>query len=141
MKGKSIKPKNAPHAKRFRSPTSDFHVFPGITGEKSEFPVEGHLSFAFNGKQYQLDANSENDGSLFVRFWDPTARDETYPTGRYLVVEKEDGKLFIDFNKAYSPPYFITNFATCVFAPEQNHLDFRVTAGEKYARHKTAPLR
>jgi hypothetical protein len=115
--------------------------FSGITGEKSEFPVEGYLSFEFNEKRYQLDANKEDDGSLFVRFWDPTAKDETYPTGRYLVVEEEEGKFFIDFNRAYSPPCSITNFATCVFAPEQNHLDFRVTAGEKYTRRKTAPLR
>jgi uncharacterized protein (DUF1684 family) len=115
--------------------------FPDLTGEKSEFPVEGYLSFEFNGKVYQLDANKEDDGSLFIRFWDPTGGTETYPTGRYLVAEEENGQFFIDFNKAYSPPCSITNFATCVFAPEQNHLDFKVTAGEKYARHKTAPLR
>jgi uncharacterized protein len=115
--------------------------FPDITGEKSEFPVEGYLSFEFNGKKYRLDANSEDDGSLFIRFWDLTSKDETYPTGRYLIVEKEDEKFFIDFNKSYSPPCAVTNFATCVFAPEQNHLDFRVTAGEKYTRHKTAPLK
>jgi uncharacterized protein (DUF1684 family) len=115
--------------------------FPDITGEKSEFPVEGYLSFEFNGKQYQLDANKEDDGSLFIRFWDPTSKDEAYPTGRYLTTEEENGKFFIDFNKAFSPPCSITNFATCVFAPEQNHLDFRVTAGEKYTRRKTAPLR
>jgi uncharacterized protein (DUF1684 family) len=109
--------------------------FPGIMGEKSEFPVEGYLSFEFNGKRYQLDANKEDDGSLFVRFWDPTSRDNTYPTGRYLEMEEEDGRLFIDFNKAYNPPCAITDFATCVFAPAQNHLDFRVTAGETYSRH------
>jgi uncharacterized protein len=109
--------------------------FPDITGEKSEFPVEGYLSFEFNGKQYQLDVNKEDDGSLFVRFWDPTCGNETYPTGRYLIAEEENGKFIIDFNKAYSPPCSITNFATCVFAPEQNHLDFRVTAGETYTRH------
>ena len=109
--------------------------FPDLTGEKSEFPVEGYLSFDFNGKRYKLDINKEDDGTLFVRFWDPTSKDETYPTGRYLVADEEDGKLFIDFNKAYSPPCSITNFATCVFAPEQNHLDFRVTAGEKYTKH------
>ncbi len=63
--------------------------FPDLTGEKSEFPVEGYLSFEFNGKQYQLDVNKEDDGSLFIRFWDPTAKDETYPTGRYLVAEEE----------------------------------------------------
>ncbi len=109
--------------------------FPDITGEKSEFPVEGYLAFEFNGNHYQLDTNKEDDGTLFVRFWDPTSKDGTYPTGRYLVADEEDGKIFIDFNKAYSPPCAFTDFATCVFAPEQNHLDFRVTAGETY-NHK-----
>jgi len=115
--------------------------FPDLAGEKSEFPVEGYLSFEFNGKPYQLDANKEDDGSHFIRFWDPTSGNETYPTGRYMSVEEEGGKFFIDFNKAYNPPCAITDFATCVFAPEQNHLDFRVTAGEKYTKRQTKPLR
>jgi len=110
--------------------------FPDLTGEKSEFPVEGFLSFEFNGNHHQLDVNKEDDGSLFIRFWDPTSKDETYPTGRYLVADIEpDGQIFIDFNKSYCPPCAFTNFATCVFAPEQNRLDFKVTAGETYTRH------
>jgi uncharacterized protein len=109
--------------------------FPDLTGEKSEFPVEGYLSFEFNGKHYKLDINKEDDGTLFVRFWDPTSKDKTYPTGRYLMADEEaDGKIFIDFNKAYCPPCAFTNFATCVFAPEQNQLDFNVTAGETYLK-------
>jgi uncharacterized protein (DUF1684 family) len=115
--------------------------FPDLTGEKSEFPVEGYLSFEFNRSNYQLDVNKEDDDTLFIRFWDLTSKDETYPTGRYLIADEENGKFFMDFNKAYSPPCSITNFATCVFAPEQNHLDFRVTAGERYTRRKTKPLR
>jgi uncharacterized protein (DUF1684 family) len=110
--------------------------FPDLTGEKAEFPVEGYLSFQHGENYYQLDINKEDDGTLFVRFWDPTAKEETYPTGRYLVVDQEkDGSIFIDFNKAYSPPCSFTDFATCVFAPEQNHLDFKVIAGELYRPH------
>jgi uncharacterized protein (DUF1684 family) len=110
--------------------------FPDLTGEKSEFPVEGYLSFDHNGKTYKLDVNKEDDGSLFLRFWDPTSKDETYPTGRYLVADIESGgKVYLDFNKAYNPPCAFTNFATCVFAPEQNHLDFKVTAGETYPKN------
>ena len=109
--------------------------FPDLTGEKSEFPVEGYLSFEFKGNYYQFDINKEDDGTLFVRFWDLTSKDETYPTGRYLIADQEaDGKIFIDFNKSYCPPCAFTDFATCVFAPEQNHLDFRVTAGETYMK-------
>ncbi|MFN8382579.1 MAG: DUF1684 domain-containing protein [Anaerolineales bacterium] len=107
--------------------------FPDLTGEKSEFPVDGYFSFEFGGKSYKLDINKEDEETYFVRFWDPTSEEETYPTGRYLIADIEpDKKIFIDFNKAYNPPCAFTDFATCVFAPEQNHLDFRVTAGETY---------
>ena len=105
--------------------------FPDLTGEKSEFPVEGYVTFEFDGKSHKLDINKEDDDTFFLRFGDPTNKDETYPTGRYLVADiQPDGTLILDFNKAYNPPCAFTDFATCVFAPEQNHLDFRVTAGE-----------
>jgi uncharacterized protein (DUF1684 family) len=111
--------------------------FPDITGEKSEFPVDGYVSFEFGGNHYQLDINKEDDETYFIRFWDPTSKDGTYPTGRYLVADIEpDKKIFIDFNKAYNPPCAFTDFATCVFAPEQNQLDFKVTAGETYQKHE-----
>ncbi|GAB4568290.1 MAG: DUF1684 domain-containing protein [Anaerolineales bacterium] len=108
--------------------------FPDLTGEKAEFPVEGYVTFEFNGHTHKLDINKEEDDTLFLRFWDPTAQDETYPTGLYLVADVEsDGAIFLDFNKAYNPPCAFTDFATCVFAPEQNHLNFKVTAGETYS--------
>jgi uncharacterized protein (DUF1684 family) len=104
--------------------------FPNIAGEKSELLVDGYLSFQLKGRDFQLDINKEDD---IIRFWDPTGKDETYPTGRYLVTDVEaDGRIFTDFNKAYSPPCAFTDFATCMFAPEQNHLDFRIIPGETY---------
>jgi len=110
--------------------------FPNVAGETAEFPVDGFLSFTFNNKEYQLDVNKESNGTFFIRFSDLTSKDETYRTGRYLITDMEaDGKLFIDFNKAYNPPCSFTDYATCIFAPEQNRLDFKVTAGEKYTRH------
>lgn len=109
--------------------------FPDLTGERAEYPVEGYVTFDLGGTAHRLDINKEDDGTLFLRFWDPTSETETYPTGRYLVADAEsDGKIFLDFNKAYNPPCAFTDFATCVFAPEQNHLKFPVTAGETYPR-------
>ena len=111
-------------------------IFPGITGEKTESTVDGYLEFQYNGATYQLDITMEDDNELFVRFYDPTSETETYPTGRYIYVKLEkDNTAFIDFNYSYSPPCAFTDFATCVFAPEQNHLDFKVTVGETYQRH------
>lgn len=109
--------------------------FPDLTGEKAEFPVEGYVTFEYNGLTHKLDINKEEDGTFFLRFWDPTSQNETYPTGRYLVADLQpDGSLTLDFNKAYNPPCAFTDFATCVFAPEQNHLGFPITAGETYPR-------
>jgi uncharacterized protein len=110
--------------------------FPDLSGEKTESTVDGYLEFQYKGKTYRLDVTKEEENELFVRFWDPTTESETYPTGRYLVVNLEkNNSAWIDFNYAYCPPCAFTDFATCVFAPEQNHLDFNVTAGEKYERH------
>jgi uncharacterized protein len=110
--------------------------FPDMSGEKTESTVDGYIEFQYGGHNYRLDVTKEEENELFVRFKDPTSDIETYPTGRYLVVNLEkDNKLFIDFNFSYSPPCSFTEFATCVFAPEQNHLDFKITAGEKYQKH------
>lgn len=109
--------------------------FPDLTGEKAEFPVEGYVTFDFNGQTCQLDINKEDNGAFFLRFQDPTAESETYPTGRYLTPDTlPDGQIILDFNKAYNPPCAFTDFATCVFAPEQNRLSFKVEAGETYPR-------
>jgi len=110
--------------------------FPDITGEKTESAVDGILEFEFNNNSYQLDATKEEGNELFVRFNDPTSKTQTYPCGRYLTVYLEkDNTTFIDFNYSYNPPCAFTDFATCVFAPEQNYLDFKVTAGETYQKH------
>ncbi|MCB0103954.1 MAG: DUF1684 domain-containing protein [Anaerolineales bacterium] len=109
--------------------------FPDLTGEKAEFPVEGFITFELNGETHRLDVNKEDDGTLFLRFLDLTSREETYPSGRYLETDiQPDGSLVIDFNKAYNPPCAFTDYATCVFAPEQNHLKLKITAGETYPR-------
>lgn len=113
--------------------------FPDLTGEKTESTVDGYLEFQFNGKNYRLDVTKEEENELFVRFWDPTSETETYPTGRYLVVNLEGGNsTVIDFNFSYNPPCAFTDFATCVFAPEQNRLDFKITAGETYKKQGAA---
>jgi len=108
--------------------------FPDITGEKTESTVDGFLEFEFNGNSYKLDVTKEEENELFVRFNDPTSGTQTYPAGRYLIVnlEKDNNDVIVDFNYSYNPPCAVTDFATCVFAPQQNYLDFEVTAGETY---------
>jgi uncharacterized protein (DUF1684 family) len=94
----------------------------------------GALAFDVDGKTYRIDPILEKgETDLFIMIADGTTGTETYGAGRYIYVSPPDssGKVVIDFNKAYSPPCAFTNYATCPLPPRQNHLPFRIEAGEK----------
>ncbi|MBN2115050.1 MAG: DUF1684 domain-containing protein [Anaerolineales bacterium] len=102
-------------------------------GEMVEDRLDGYITFKFDGKTYKLDVTEEKDHRLFIKFRDLTNSKETYPPSRYCYTERvKGGKVTLDFNYAYSPPCAFTEYATCIFAPQQNYLPFRVEAGEIY---------
>ena len=47
----------------------------------------------------------------------------------------DDGKVILDFNKAYNPPCAFSEFTTCPLPPPQNMMKVRVAAGEKFRGH------
>jgi hypothetical protein len=109
-----------------------------VLGMEEDTPSPGSLVFDIDGKTYKLDAlTEEGEPQLFVIFSDATSGKETYGAGRYLYAGPPDaeGRLYVDFNKAYSPPCAFTKYATCPLPPDQNRLPLRVEAGEKYAGH------
>ena len=106
---------------------------PDVFGDTVEDRMDGFIAFTYEGKKYKLDVTKVKDEKLFLKFKDLTSGRETYPPSRYLYTEPvQDHKVFLDFNFAYSPPCAFTPYATCLFAPIQNHLPFRVEAGEIY---------
>jgi uncharacterized protein (DUF1684 family) len=105
-----------------------------VLGMTDDEASPGALAFDVDGKTYRIDPILEKgETDWFVMIADETTGKETYGAGRYLYVSPPDatGKVVIDFNKTYSPPCAFTNFATCPLPPRQNHLPFRVDAGEK----------
>ena len=105
-----------------------------ITGMTSNSDSPGALVFTVDGKEYRLDPILEEGSTdYFILFRDATSKNETYPAGRYLYASPAgpDGKVIVDFNKAYNPPCAFTPFATCPLPPLQNRLPIRVEAGEK----------
>lgn len=105
-----------------------------VLGDVTQEPSPGTLVFDIDGKTYRLDPIAEpGEDELFVIFGDATSGKETYGGGRFLYVRPpdKDGKVVIDFNKAYNPPCVFTPFATCPLPPAQNHLPIAVRAGEK----------
>ncbi|MCX6169832.1 MAG: DUF1684 domain-containing protein [Ignavibacteriales bacterium] len=105
---------------------------PNVLGMVDTSLVAAALVFEKDGVVYKLDPIDEGK-QYFVIFADETSGGETYGAGRFLYVDKADstGKIYIDFNKAYNPPCAFTKYATCPLPPKQNHLQLKITAGEK----------
>jgi uncharacterized protein len=104
-----------------------------VLGQTVPQKSPGTLTFELEGNLYSIDVLEGGDEEFFLIFGDPTNEKETYPAGRYLYVKQPgpDGKVIIDFNKAYNPPCAFTPFATCPLPPRQNILTVRIEAGEK----------
>ena len=71
---------------------------------------------------------------LFLPFKDNTNGETTYGGGRYLNMSKadtEDGKITIDFNKAYNPWCAYSDGFNCPIPPLDNKLPYAIEAGEK----------
>lgn len=107
-----------------------------ILGMLEDQPSPGAIEFQLKGKTFRIDAlNEEGTTDLFLIFADQTTGKETYGAGRYLYANQPgaDGKVVVDFNKAYTPPCGFTAFATCPLPPKENKLPIRIEAGEKYS--------
>lgn len=106
---------------------------PDILGAILDEPMQGFVSFTLYGTKHELLVEELPDHRLFVQFMDLTNGNPTYPSGRYHYTDAhENGKAFIDFNKAYSPPCAFTDYATCTFPPQENRLSISIEAGEIY---------
>jgi hypothetical protein len=65
-------------------------------------------------------------------FADETSGQTTYGGGRYLWIQAPDeqGRVVLDFNRAYNPPCVWTPFATCPLPTRNNRLTVPIEAGE-----------
>jgi uncharacterized protein (DUF1684 family) len=109
-----------------------------VLGMETEETSPGALAFEVDGRPYKLEALKEKgEEQFFIIFADQTSGKETYGAGRYLYADPPgaDGRVTLDFNRAYSPPCAFTKYATCPLPPQQNRLPLRVEAGERYLGH------
>ncbi len=111
-------------------PESKMIPITDVLGETTPTASPGFVTFTLRGKQYRLDPVIE-DNQLFFLFRDLTTGKQTYPSGRFLYAPMpRDGKVVLDFNRAYNPPCAYTAYATCPLPPQQNSLAVRIEAGE-----------
>jgi uncharacterized protein (DUF1684 family) len=108
---------------------------PNVLGDTELQQCSGYVAFTLNGTEHRLEPVDE-DGKLWFIFKDATSRKETYPAGRFLYADPpKEGKVVLDFNKAYNPPCAFTPYATCPLPPKQNQLPVTIPAGEKRYGH------
>ncbi len=111
---------------------------PNILGQIDKLPCPGFVTFKVNGETVKLEPVLENpdDQELFFIFRDGTSGGTTYHSGRFLYADKPvEGKVVLDFNKAYNPPCAFTPYATCPLPPAQNRLKVKIEAGEMAYGH------
>jgi len=105
-----------------------------VLGQVELMPVGGTVEFERDGRTFRLlGLNEKGTDSLWFLFADRTTGRETYGAGRFLYSDgkPENGRVVVDFNKAYNPPCAFNDYSTCPLPPQQNRLDLDVTAGEK----------
>jgi uncharacterized protein (DUF1684 family) len=105
-----------------------------VLGHETTQECPGALVFELDGRTCRLEPTlAESGDEFFIVFGDETSGLETYGGGRFLYtdVQDEDGKVVIDFNKAYNPPCAFTPYSTCPLPHRENILPVRIEAGEK----------
>jgi uncharacterized protein (DUF1684 family) len=109
---------------------------PDVLGDVTQTPVVGKVQFTLNGHSLELtDLGGDPAKGLFFVLNDLTSKTETYPGGRFLDTDPVvNGRVMLDFNRAYSPPCSVTPYATCPLAPKENRLTVAIDAGQKYDR-------
>lgn len=107
---------------------------PDVLGQVDEQPSPGVVVFEVEGAPHWLEAlPAEEAGRLWLVFGDATNGVETYAGGRFLYSDplQADGRVVVDFNRAYNPPCVFTPYATCPLPWAANRLPLRVEAGER----------
>lgn len=104
---------------------------PNVSGELKEVAVTHRAVFSVAGEPVALLPMSVSAEAVFFVFRDRTSGRETYGAGRFLkAAPAVDGRIRLDFNRAFNPPCAFTPFATCPLPPPENWLPFAVRAGE-----------
>jgi uncharacterized protein (DUF1684 family) len=105
---------------------------PNVSGELKRVTVSHSAVFWHAGEQVALLPMSVADDHVFFVFRDRSSGKETYGAGRFLkAAPARDGRIVLDFNRAFNPPCAFTPFATCPLPPPENWLPFAVPAGER----------
>ena len=124
-----------------RTPDAEPFEMATYSGITKPYVKYGMASYTLQGKQLKIAIYQSirlrqlpmYKDYLFIPFKDLTNGDNTYGGGRYMdlkISDIQDGKLTIDFNKAYNPYCAYSDGYNCPVPPMENHLPIAIQAGE-----------
>jgi len=122
-----------------KEPVFQMPTYSGITRDYRKFAT---ATFLYRKKKitlvlYQnmtLIRQPQYKDYLFLPFKDETNGMESYGGGRYMDVRMsavKDGKIILNFNKAYNPYCAYNEGFNCSIPPSENHLNLSIRAGER----------
>ena len=108
-----------------------------ILGDIEVFEAAGYVDFELQAQKVHMEPMKSREGALWLIFRDGTSGKGSYQAARFLRTEPpENGKVVIDFNRAYNPPCAYNPHTTCPMPTKENRLEIRIEAGEKnYKKH------
>jgi len=123
----------------------DIIPFPTSAGKIKYYKEYGIATFTIDKQQqslkiYQANPIMENYLThLFLPFTDETNGNTTYGGGRYLDLDTEksftqNGKIKLNFNKAYNPYCAYSSRYNCPIPPGNNSLEIEINAGVTYKK-------
>lgn len=115
---------------------------PNVLGDAEAVQSPGEVEVTIGGRTARLLALSAAKGRLWFVFSDSTADiRETYRI-RFLYADAPvNGRVTLDFNRAYNPPCAYNPYTTCPLPPSQNKLQTPIQAGERaYAGPHPEPV-
>jgi uncharacterized protein (DUF1684 family) len=105
-------------------------VIQNILGDLEHYTSPGEVEFALDGRTLRLVPLTSGERLWFI-FSDATGGTETYPI-RFLYADAPlDGRVVLDFNRAYNPPCAYNPYTTCPLPPPSNRLPVAIPAGER----------
>ena len=102
-----------------------------ILGDIETVTSSGTVRLQLAGEALEMLPVDAGDQLWFI-FRDLTSGSDTYAAARFLYADApgEDGRMVVDFNRAYNPPCAFNPHTTCPLPPRANRLPVRVEAGE-----------
>ena len=105
-----------------------------VLGDFERLTAPGDVVLRIGGQDVRLQAAASGRRLWFI-FSDALGGRDTYRI-RFLYADAPDanGRVTLDFNRAYNPPSAYNPYTTCPVPPPQNRLKVAITAGERSYR-------